>query len=94
VDEVNEIDWDRVDMYDIEREALASTPKSSQRTDEASATLGRSEDEQGTFNARLRGAVDESMKRKREGDETGFLPKRMALSDAQASTGGLSDPLR
>lgn len=51
---VGEIDWDKVDTDSLEREAIASTPGSSQSTPAQS---------------RLLAAVEDGLKRKRQDDE-------------------------
>jgi len=75
--EDEEIDWKRVDTDDLEREAIASTPGSSQRTDQGAASkLGKSGD--GTsFTERLRGAVEDGVgKRKRDEEMDLSTPKQ------------------
>lgn len=80
-DEIEELDWDKVDTEEMERDAIASTPKSSQKSD-LSNTLP---DAVGgtSFQDRLKAvAGDAEKKRKREDSET---PKK-AMPDPQASS--------
>ena len=76
-EEDGEIEWEKVDTDELEREAIASTPGSSQRTDqEGTMTLGRSEAGT-TFGERLRGAAEDGPgKRKREEEINGKTPKQ------------------
>jgi len=80
-DEIDdEIDWEKVDTDEVEREAIASTPGSSQRTDPLNAGAGSA---QGTsFQDRLRAAVDDGVK-KRKLDEEEQTPRRLGLADGQ-----------
>nr|XP_019003163.1 uncharacterized protein I203_04200 [Kwoniella mangroviensis CBS 8507]OCF66624.1 hypothetical protein I203_04200 [Kwoniella mangroviensis CBS 8507] len=76
-DEMEEIDWDKVDAEEIEREAIASTPGSSQLTaSQQTPSKGIS------FNDRLKNAADEGLGKRRR-DEEGLqemnrTPKRAA----------------
>lgn len=75
-DEDEEIDWEKVDTDDLEREAIASTPASSQRTDQGEpGSLGRP-GTQTSFADRLRAEEYNSGKRKRDEDSCDMTPKR------------------
>jgi hypothetical protein len=80
-DDIVELDWAKVDTDEMEREAIASTPGSSQRTEKSSATPSLTT---GTsFQERLKAVTEESgLKRKREEDEE--TPKRPQV-DLQVS---------
>ncbi|KAI9639375.1 uncharacterized protein MKK02DRAFT_39675 [Dioszegia hungarica] len=56
-----EIDWDQVDTDDLERQAIASTPGSSQPSQSNSGT---------PFQNRLQAMAEDTRKRKREDEET------------------------
>jgi len=75
-----EIDWEKVDTDNLEREAILSTPGSSQPTDKG---LGRS-GEGTSFTERLRGALEDGIgKRKRNEEADVTTPRRVAASNVE-----------
>lgn len=71
----DEIDWDQVDTDDLEREAIASTPGSSQRTASQSQTPVAAPGS--SYRERMKAAVEDGLgKRKREEEDVGTTPKR------------------
>lgn len=71
----DEIDWEQVDTDDLEREAIASTPGSSQRTASQSQTPIAAPGS--TYRERMRAAVEDGLgKRKREEEDDAATPKR------------------
>ncbi|WVR06899.1 hypothetical protein IAU60_003935 [Kwoniella sp. DSM 27419] len=104
-DEMEEIDWEKVDADEMEREAIASTPTSSLATPShlrtVSTTTGVHAPGSVTFAARLREVAGDSLgKRARDsqleetlvqGDDTERTPKRASI-EAGASNPFISTP--
>ncbi|WWC70158.1 uncharacterized protein I206_104105 [Kwoniella pini CBS 10737] len=80
-DEMEEIDWDKVDAENLERDAIASTPASSQHTASQQTPNSASLGGVISFADRLMNAADDGLgKRRREDDSTEVdrTPKRSA----------------
>lgn len=83
----DEIDWNNVDTDDLEREAIASTPGSSQKTASQSQSQTPTAVAPGSsYRERMKAAVEDGLgKRKREDDE-GATPRKATGDVSHTST--------
>ncbi|WWD17133.1 hypothetical protein CI109_101570 [Kwoniella shandongensis] len=87
-EELVEIDWGKVDTDEIEREAIASTPGSTQRTSTQGQVPTPSTGGRGTvsFSERLRGAVEDGLGKRKlseEEDDDGILERTPKRANAE-----------